>query len=92
MWAAQVKDNPLQPEAQKLRNALQESLDAILRQRFPRVPAEARSRCLTMVIETGHSLLNAADAADEPRRKLLQEELKVMLAGYMSLTFRDDTP
>ena len=45
-----------------------------------------------MVIETEHSLLSAADAADEPRRKLLQEELKVMLAGYMSRTFRDDTP
>jgi len=92
LWAAQVKDNPLQREAQKLRDALQESLDAILRQRFPKVPAEARSRCLIMVIETGHSLLNAADAADEPRRKLLQEELKVMLAGYMSRTFREDAP
>ena len=89
LWAAQVKDNPLQREAQKLRDALQDSLDEILRQRFPKVPADQRNRCLVMVIETGHSLLNAAESADDARRQLLQEELKVMLAGYMSRYFRD---
>lgn len=82
-----LTEGPLAEQAQQLRAELLSSLEELMGESFPEVPAERRHRCLVMVVETARSVLDRLAVFDDGTRDVLRGELKEMLALYMAAYF-----
>lgn len=84
LFAGRIAEGTLRPQANALRLELLASLEELIGETFPAVDAGRRHRCMLMVVETARGVLNRAQTADPDTALTLREELKEMLALYMS--------
>jgi hypothetical protein len=63
------------------------SLEELMADAFPDVPAERRHRSMLMVVETARAVLGRVPYVDDATAQTLREELDEMLALYMAARF-----
>ncbi len=87
LFSSSVSEGSLGPHANALRTEMLASLEELMAEAFPEVPAERRHRSMLMVVETARAVLGRVPYVDETTARTLREELDEMLALYMAACF-----